>query len=211
LRLVTYPDLPPFVNDQKMKLRRPALAAMLAYWTWLIVGYSTESNAADRPNIIVILADDFGYGSTNAYGADKSLVQTPALDRLAAEGKRFTHAYTASSVCSPTRYALMTGRYAWRTSLQSGVLNPFAPLHIGTDQLNVASLLKKQQYKTAAVGKWHLGLEPENHPNRRTKACRQIPGLTPHTSVNHLAKEPLGLPAAASMPAISLAISVFVG
>ncbi|MFY7874798.1 MAG: sulfatase-like hydrolase/transferase, partial [Pirellula sp.] len=94
-----------------MKLRRPALAAMLAYWAWLVVGYSTESNAVDRPNIIVILADDFGYGSTNAYGADKSLVQTPALDRLAAEGKRFTHAYTESSVCSPTRYALMTGRY----------------------------------------------------------------------------------------------------
>jgi arylsulfatase A len=174
LRPVPYPDLPPFVNDQKMKLRRPALAAMLAYWAWLVVGYSTESNAVDRPNIIVILADDFGYGSTNAYGADKSLVQTPALDRLAAEGKRFTHAYTASSVCSPTRYALMTGRYAWRTSLQSGVLNPFAPLHIGTDQLNVASLLKKQQYKTAAVGKWHLGYGNGRSSDARTDYAAEL-------------------------------------
>lgn len=151
-----------------MKLRRTFIAAILVFSPTLHCVSPVDVHAADRPNIVVILADDFGYGSTNAYGADKSLVQTPALDRLASEGKRFTHAYTASSVCSPTRYALLTGRYAWRTSLQSGVLNPFAPLHIGTDQLNVASLLKKQQHKTAAVGKWHLGYGNGRSSDART-------------------------------------------
>lgn len=137
-------------------IRRFSLFTLLAIGMLVFVPKAV-TRAADKPNIVVILADDFGYGSTNAYGADKELVQTPALDRLASEGKRFTHAYTASSVCSPTRYALLTGRYAWRTSLQHGVLNPYAPLHIGLDQLNVAALLKKHQYHTAAVGKWHLG------------------------------------------------------
>ena len=79
-------------------------------------------SSADRPNIIVILSDDFGYGSTGAYGADGSLIQTPNLDRLAKEGRRFTDANTTSSVCSPTRYSLLTGRYCWRTSLKHEVL-----------------------------------------------------------------------------------------
>jgi len=69
------------------------------------------------PNIVVILADDYGYGSLGAYGADSALIRTPHLDRLAREGRRFTDAYTPSSVCTPTRYALVTGRYCWRTSL----------------------------------------------------------------------------------------------
>jgi len=78
--------------------------------------------AADKPNIIVILSDDFGYGSTGAYGADGKLIQTPNLDRLAKEGRRFTDANTTSSVCSPTRYSVLTGRYCWRTSLTHEVL-----------------------------------------------------------------------------------------
>ncbi len=113
---------------------------------------------AERPpNIVVILADDYGYGSAGCYGADGKLVQTPNLDRLAREGRRFTDANTTSSVCSPTRYSLLTGRYCWRTSLQSGVLGTFSPLHIETTRLNLASLLKKHGYRTAAIGKWHLG------------------------------------------------------
>jgi arylsulfatase A-like enzyme len=113
--------------------------------------------SADRPNIIVILSDDFGYGSTGAYGADGSLIQTPNLDRLAKEGRRFTDANTTSSVCSPTRYSLLTGRYCWRTSLKHEVLSTFSPLHIETTRLTMASLLKKQGYQNAAIGKWHLG------------------------------------------------------
>jgi arylsulfatase A-like enzyme len=116
-----------------------------------------RKDADKKPNVVIILADDFGYGSTNAYGADAKLVRTPNLDRLAKEGRRFTDANTTSSVCSPTRYALMTGRYAWRTSLKFGVLPWNAPLHIETSRPNLAALFKKYGYQTAAIGKWHLG------------------------------------------------------
>jgi arylsulfatase A-like enzyme len=117
------------------------------------------ARAADgKPNIVVILADDFGWGSLGCYGAPADL-KTPNLDRLAREGRRFTHAYAPGSVCSPTRYALMTGRYYWRTSVKDGeVLGGNAPLHIETDRLTLASLCKSQGYRTAAFGKWHLGL-----------------------------------------------------
>src|SRR4051812_15571101 len=80
------------------------------------------ASAQRTPNIVVILADDFGYGSCGCYGADGSLIQTPNIDRLAREGRRFTDANTTSSVCSPTRYSLLTGRYCWRTSLTHEVL-----------------------------------------------------------------------------------------
>lgn len=138
-----------------MKLHFFTLAMYLVFALAPFSVFAQENKA--QPNIVVILSDDFGYGSTNSYGAPESLVKTPNIDRLAHEGKRFTQAYTASSVCSPTRYALLTGRYAFRTSLKRGVLNPFSPLHIGLDQPNIASLAKKQGYTTAAIGKWHLG------------------------------------------------------
>lgn len=84
---------------------------------------STRSDLADPPpNIVIILADDLGYGSVGAYGANKNVVLTPSIDRLAREGRRFTNAYTPSSVCSPTRYGLLTGRYDWRTGKEYGVL-----------------------------------------------------------------------------------------
>lgn len=114
-------------------------------------------HAAARPNIVVILSDDLGWGSVGCYGADPSLVSTPHIDRLAREGRRFTDANTTSSVCSPTRYSVMTGRYCWRTSLISEVLSTTAPLHIETTRLTVASMLKSLGYTCAAVGKWHLG------------------------------------------------------
>jgi arylsulfatase A-like enzyme len=128
------------------------------------------ASAADRPNIIVILADDYGYGSAGCYGADPKLVRTPAIDRLAAEGRRFTDGNTTSSVCSPTRYSLLTGRYCWRTTLKHEVLGTFSPLHIETTRFNLASLLKQKGYHTAAVGKWHLGYGKENEdPKWRTE------------------------------------------
>ena len=112
---------------------------------------------AAKPNIVVILSDDYGWGSVGCYGANPELVSTPNLDRFAKEGRRFTDALTTSSVCSPTRYAMMTGRYCWRTSLISEVLSTVAPLHIETTRLTMASMLKSQGYNCAAVGKWHLG------------------------------------------------------
>jgi arylsulfatase A-like enzyme len=138
---------------------RPLLALLLAL----------TASAADRPNIVVILADDYGYGSAGCYGADPKLVRTPAIDRLAAEGRRFTDGNTTSSVCSPTRYSLLTGRYCWRTSLTHEVLGTFSPLHIEPTRVNLASLLKAKGYRTAAVGKWHLGYGRENEdPKWRT-------------------------------------------
>jgi arylsulfatase A len=128
------------------------------------------ATAAERPNIVVILADDYGYGSAGCYGADPKLVRTPAIDRLAAEGRRFTDGNTTSSVCSPTRYSLLTGRYCWRTTLTHEVLGTFSPLHIEPTRVNLASLLKQKGYHTAAVGKWHLGYGKENEdPKWRTE------------------------------------------
>jgi arylsulfatase A-like enzyme len=131
--------------------------------------------AADRPNIIVILSDDFGYGSAGCYGANPALVRTPNIDRLAKEGRRFTDANTTSSVCSPTRYSVVTGRYCWRTPLKHEVLSTFAPLHIETTRLTVASLLKKHGYATAAVGKWHLGYgTADDSPRWRTDYTAEL-------------------------------------
>ncbi len=117
----------------------------------------TATARAQKPNIIVILADDFGWGSSTPYGATG--LKTPHLDRLAREGRRFTHAYAPGSVCSPTRYALMTGRYYWRTKIKDGqVLPANAPLHIETDRTTLASLCRSAGYRTGGFGKWHLGL-----------------------------------------------------
>jgi arylsulfatase A-like enzyme len=123
-----------------------------------------ETKAADAPrpaagpNIVVVLADDLGYGDVSCYNP-QSKISTPHVDRLAAEGMRFTDAHTPSAVCTPTRYGLLTGRYCWRTRLKYRVLDGFDPPLIEPDQVTVASLLKEHGYATAAIGKWHLGLQ----------------------------------------------------
>jgi len=121
------------------------------------------TNNSGRPNIVVILSDDYGWGSLGCYGAPGG-VKTPNLDRLAKEGRRFTHAYASGSVCSPTRYGLMTGRYYWRTSVKDGeVLPGNAPLHIETTRTTLASLCQAQGYRTGGFGKWHLGMGTQTH------------------------------------------------
>jgi arylsulfatase A-like enzyme len=114
--------------------------------------------APAKPNIVFILADDLGYGDVGAYKKRASKIPTPHLDRLAAEGMRFTDAHSPSSVCTPTRYALLTGRYAWRTRLQRGVLGPWDKPLIAPDRLTVGTLLQRHGYATACIGKWHLGM-----------------------------------------------------
>lgn len=135
--------------------RRGSLIALLAAAASLASG----CGPADRepPNIVFILADDMGYGDPGSYNP-ASKIPTPNIDRLAAEGLSFSDAHTPSAVCSPTRYGVLTGRYAWRTRLQSGVLWGYSPLLIDEGRLTVASLLGRHGYRTAAVGKWHLGL-----------------------------------------------------
>ncbi len=123
-----------------------------------VIGFTRLLAAADRPNVVIILSDDYGYGSAGCYGANPALVKTPNLDRLAAEGRRFTDASTPSSVCTPTRYALLTGRYCWRTPLNhGGVANTMDPLLIEITRPTIASLLKGHGYATGFIGKWHLG------------------------------------------------------
>src|SRR5687768_4457868 len=136
-------------------LTRFALVAWAALGVLPSAAHGTDKTSARKPNIVVILADDLGYGDLSCYGA--KLIRTPHCDRLAQEGRRFTDAHSPSSVCSPTRYGLLTGRYCWRTSLKRQVLNVSAPLHIEPERMTIASLLKKRGYTTAAVGKWHLG------------------------------------------------------
>ena len=118
-----------------------------------------------KPNIVFILADDFGYGSLNSYGTDKNLLRTPHVDRLANEGMRFTNASTPASICTPTRYGFLTGRYPWRTDLKYGVTHIFSELLLDTERITIADWLKERGYHTAAVGKWHLGYGHANDIN----------------------------------------------
>ena len=123
--------------------------------------------AADRPNVLFILADDLGYGDLSCYGRPD--YQTPVLDGLARQGLRFTSAYAAAPVCTPTRCAYITGRYPQR--LPVGLAEPLtasSPLDLGLppDHPTIASLLKANGYDTSLVGKWHLGWKPEFGPNR---------------------------------------------
>lgn len=118
---------------------------------------SAQSIKENRPNIIYILADDLGIGDLSIYN-ENSKIHTPNLDDLGSQGMMFTDAHTSSSVCTPTRYGILTGRYNWRTPLKQFVTWGTSPMLIQDDRLTVADLLQQHGYKTANIGKWHLGL-----------------------------------------------------
>ena len=120
----------------------------------LLIGFSIQ--AAERPNVVVIYADDLGYGDTGCYGATK--VQTPNIDRLAKEGRRFTDAHSASAVCSPSRYALLTGEYPFRNNMW-GPMGASTKLCIDVKKLTLPRLFEQAGYNTACIGKWHLGFQ----------------------------------------------------
>lgn len=112
-----------------------------------------------RPNVIVLLTDDLGYGDVGCYGAAANHVKTPNIDRLAAEGIRFTDGHSASSVCTPSRWSLLTGNYAYRSTKGGSMILPGdAPLTIPPGSFTLPALFQKQGYATGIVGKWHLGL-----------------------------------------------------
>ena len=123
----------------------------------LILALAWTAPALGTPNILVILTDDLGIGDVGVYNPE-SKIPTPNIDRIANEGIRFTDAHTPDGVCSPTRYGLLTGRYAWRTWLKRGVLNGASPPLIAPERLTLADMLREKGYLTGAVGKWHLGL-----------------------------------------------------
>ena len=110
----------------------------------------------NSPNIIYILADDLGYGDISVFNLNGK-IKTPNIDQLAKEGMMFTDAHTSSSVCTPTRYGILTGRYNWRSTLKKGVLTGKSKALIPNSRTTIASMLTKQSYKTAFIGKWHLG------------------------------------------------------
>jgi arylsulfatase A-like enzyme len=127
---------------------------------WLLAECPTPLRAAsDRPNILLIYADDLGYGDLSCYGATK--LQTPNIDRLAQQGLKFTDGHSSAATCTPSRYAMLTGEYAWRKK-GTGVLPGDAALIIAPGRMTFASILKQAGYHTGVVGKWHLGLGQGN-------------------------------------------------
>jgi len=127
--------------------------------SFVVLLFTSLAAAADKPNIVYIICDDLGYGDIHCLAPKTSKIPTPNADRLATQGMIFTDAHSGSSVCTPTRYGVMTGRYSWRTRLQKGVVQGFAPSLIAKDRPTVAGFLKSQGYHTAAIGKWHLDFE----------------------------------------------------
>ena len=131
--------------------------------------------SAGKPNVVFILCDDLGYGDVRCNNP-QGKIATPHIDRLASAGMRFTDAHTTSSVCTPTRYSVLTGRYNWRSRLQSGVLGGMSPRLIEPGRLTVAEMLRRQGYRTACIGKWHLGMQWPRKPNTPPFDDRIEPG-----------------------------------
>jgi arylsulfatase len=149
---------PRFPSTALLAVALRALAALPAAWS---VGCAAAG--ADRPNIVLIFTDDQGYGDVGCFGAAD--VRTPNIDRLAAEGRKFTDFYVAQAVCTASRAALMTGCYANRVGLQ-GALNHRSTAGIHQDELLLPEICKARGYATAIYGKWHLGTAPQFHPLR---------------------------------------------
>jgi arylsulfatase A-like enzyme len=138
--------------------------------TLLLVGLLPTLARGKQPNIVVILADDFGVGDIQAHYPDNK-IPTPHLDRLVRQGISFSDAHSPSAVCSPTRYGLLTGRYAWRTRLQEWVIAAYEPPLIAPDRPTLPGFLRENGYHTTCVGKWHLGWNWAGpQPSRMTEA-----------------------------------------
>jgi arylsulfatase A len=133
------------------------LTLAIAMALLLVPSAESGDKQGKRPNIVLILADDLGYGDPGCFNKD-SQIPTPNIDRLAAQGMRYTDAHAPAAVCTPTRYGILTGRYCWRTRLKESVLFGYDPLLIEPGRMTIASLLRLYDYFCACIGKWHLGL-----------------------------------------------------
>jgi len=165
-----------------LPLRLAPAAALLASAIWSVAplqaGQDSEEAEATvaRPNVVFILADDLGYGDLRSYN-EASRIPTPRLDRLAAEGLRFTDAHSPSAVCTPTRYGILTGRYAWRTALQRNVLWEWDPPLLEEERTTLAELARTAGYRTACIGKWHLGWNWPLNDGRTLRDLVPLPAL----------------------------------
>ena len=168
---------------------------LTAYYLLLPLCVGTFSYAAQRPNIVLILADDLGYGDVGCYNPD-SKVPTPHLDKLASEGIRFTDAHSPSTVCTPTRYSILTGRMAFRTGMRGVFTGAGGPCMIEAERTTLGGLLQRQGYTTALFGKWHVGMtfhdkagKPINQNGlqavRRIDYARPIPDAPIHRGFDH--------------------------
>lgn len=145
-------------------MMRPLIGILLFGIAVLVLNNSSAAVPASQPNIILILADDLGYGDVGVYGAE--LIETPNLDRLAGEGIRLTNFYASGNVCSPSRAGLLTGRYAIRDGLADRTITAGDTRGLPADTTTIANLLQRGGYRTALIGKWHLGHHTQSHqPN----------------------------------------------
>lgn len=151
----------------------------------LCLSLTINPQKPQRPNIVYILADDLGYGDVSAYNRSGQIA-TPNIDKLASQGMRFTDAHSPSSVCTPTRYALLTGRYPWRSRLPVGVLRGYSRTLIENDRPTVASLLKRNGYQTGVVGKWHLGLDWALQPGQESQLATADYGIKAEMNPDHI-------------------------
>lgn len=155
----------------------------------LAVTATLISSAAQPPNIVMILCDDLGYGEVHCLNPERSAELTPHIDKMASDGMVFTDAHSGSSVCTPTRYGLLTGRYSWRTRLQQGVVGGAGKSHaplIKKEILTVPELLRNAGYSTAMFGKWHLGfryLDENGNEAKPQEAPKWTSGLALGTKV----------------------------
>lgn len=145
-----------------MKFKKRKIKLLLLSIGLIVMGCATpKPETPKKPNIIFILADDLGYGDVSAFNQN-SKIKTNYIDQLASEGVMFTDAHTSSAVCTPTRYGILTGRYNWRSTLKKGVLNGYSKALIQQDRKTIAGFLQENDYKTAGIGKWHLGWDWAN-------------------------------------------------
>ncbi|WP_018631158.1 sulfatase family protein [Niabella aurantiaca] len=162
------------------------------FWTVVLwsMAAAAQTRPADRPNVIFIMADDMGYGDPHCYNKESG-IPTPNMDRLAAGGMRFTDAHSASSVCTPSRYSVINGKYAWKSRLKKEVLwSGYDEPLIGNHEVTIADLFKQAGYRTAAIGKWHIGIGflkktgygfvvPKDFHESGLKGTRNVDFMTP--------------------------------
>ena len=149
------------------------------------IGVAVDETPADLPNIVLIYADDLGFGDVQCYNPTRGKIPTPHIDRLASEGMKFTDAHSSSGVCSPSRYTILTGRYHWRSRLQSGIVGLWGNPLIAPERLTIGGLAKQQGYNTIAIGKWHLGWS-WSIPQERARQFKAGPSGKVQPSLPHL-------------------------